>query len=132
MSKSVALGVGGGIATAAVLNEANKAYERKQATLTGIDGDCSSIPCKDNLICYKNICMYSLPKNGCIKDSNCLGMGQKCVNDICVETMSEEEKEKQREKQRETNNNALMISGITLGVLVLLSIIYFIYLKYKG
>lgn len=125
MSKSVALGVGGGLATAAVLNEANKAYERNQATLTGIDGDCSSIPCKDNLICYKNICMSSLPKDGCIKDSNCLGMGQKCVNDICVETMSEEEKEKKA-------NTGLIVFGIVMGVLVLLSIILIIYLKFKG
>jgi len=132
MSKSVALGVGGGIATAAALNEANKAYERKQATLTGIDGDCSSIPCKDNLICYKNICMSSLPKDGCIKDSNCRDIGQKCINDICVETMSEEEKQKEIQRFKEKGNNALMIAGITVGVLVLLSIILFLYLKFKA
>ena len=131
MSRSVALGVGGGIATAALLNEANQAYERKQATLTGIDGDCSSTPCRDNLVCYKNICMSSLPKDGCIKDSNCRGIGQKCVNDICVETMSEEEKEKKRQEQT-PNMNVVIIVGIVVGVLVLLSIIYVMYIQYKS
>jgi hypothetical protein len=129
MSRSVALGVGGGIATAALLNEANQAYERKQATLTGIDGDCSSTPCRDNLVCYKNICMSSLPKDGCIKDSGCrLNLGQKCVNGICVDTMSQEEKEKKMQEQ----SNVLMIIGIIVGVLVLLSIIYVMYIQYKS
>jgi len=70
--------------------------------------------------------------SSCIKDSNCLDIGQKCENNICVETMSEEEKEKKRQTNTDAFNNRLMIAGIIVGVLVLLSIIFFIYLKFKG
>lgn len=127
-----AVGVGAGVSTAAVLNEANEAYERKQSKLTGINGDCSSIPCKDRLVCYKNVCLSSLPKDGCIKDSDCRGgMGQKCVNDVCIETLSAEEKQKEIQKHQEQGKQVAIRFGISFGIILLLGFIMFLYEKYN-
>jgi hypothetical protein len=130
-SSGVLLGAGAGVATAVALNEANKAYERKQSQLTGLNGDCSSIPCKDGLVCYKNICLDSLPKDGCLKDSDCRGIGQKCINDVCVETMTEEQKQKEIEQRQEQGKKFGIGFGISVGVLLLIVIIIYLYEKYK-
>jgi hypothetical protein len=46
-----------------------------------------------------------LPKDGCIKDYDCRGIGQKCVSDVCVETLSPEEKQKEIQQVQEQGKN---------------------------
>ena len=119
----VLVGAGAGLATAAVLNEAGKAYEIKQSKLTGINGDCSSIPCKDGLVCYKQKCLSSLPKGGCLTDFNCPGEGMKCRNDVCVQTMSDEEKEKSKKRAQ--------IFGIIFGIILFCIVVYVSFMMWK-
>lgn len=117
-TKGVLLGAGAGVATAVALNEIN---ERQQAKLTGVNGDCSSIPCKDRLVCYKNVCLASLPQGGCVTDSHCQ-IGQKCLNDMCIDTVSPEEKQKLQEQSKKS----AIVIGIIVGTFILLLLVFVI------
>jgi hypothetical protein len=122
-----ATGAAAGVATAYALDQA---YEKSQNKLTGLGGDCSSIRCKDKLVCYKNKCLDSLPKNGCIKDSDCKEFGEKCTNDTCIQTLSEEEKRQKLEEIHQSQKKLEKGLGITFGVFFGVSILIAIVLYF--